>query len=178
MDTEVTVAISLALASAPLSVYIGNPFGKYEAKIYKIRMSLLGRLEKEKDKLIDNELGEDNKDASISKSSDEFIYNQLMSFFKESPFLKYANEYQDMVHYEAHGEKKIEKLSHSTGALIGPTLLLQQEGDLYTIGIIWLMINIAYLAINFGEVTTMVKEIRRYYNEYVLGEQCFGGYDL
>lgn len=176
MMDEVTIAIVLAFAGVPLAVYVGNPFEKYETKIYKVRVALLGKLEFEKNKLVQMECK--NIGGTPPSDSQEFVYNELLSFFKESPFLKYANEYQDLISYEARGEKKIEYLSLSIGALIIPIILFQSGESLKALGYMWLMFNGSILAVFLIDVHQMISEIRRKYTDYVLNEQSFGGYDL
>ena len=99
-------------------------------------------------------------------------------FFKTSNFLNYANEYEDMIYYEASGESKINKLAFAIGGLVVPTILLQQEGNLLEIGLVWLLINFAVLAVVAMDVKDMIVNIRKHYNEHVLEAQSFGGYDL
>lgn len=175
MDAEVTVAIIIGLFGTTVAILVSDVFGKYEKKILKIRTSLLGLLEEEKNELIKIEIKsrEDNQPNNNQKNE----YNELITFFQTSNFLNYANEYEDMLHYEAKGEGKINKLAFSIGGLVVPTILLQQDGNSYEIGLLWFFINFAVLSIFAMDVKEMIMNIRKHYDKHVLKSQSFGGYD-
>lgn len=175
MDTEV-IAIIIGLFTTTVVILVSDVFGKYEKKILKIRMALLGLLEYEKNELVDMEIKirEDEQHHNNQKKE----YNELITFFRTSDFLDYANEYEDMIQYEASGEGKINKLAFSIGGLVVPTILLQQDGNLYEIGLLWFFINFAVLSVFIMDVKDMITNIRKHYNKRVLKSQSFGGYDL
>lgn len=175
MEAEITVAIIIGLFGTTVAILVSDVFGKYEKKILKIRTSLLGLLEEEKYELVNMEIKSRNDEQHYNNQKKE--YNELITFFQTSNFLNYANEYEDMIHYEASGEGKINKLAFSIGGLVVPTILLQQEGNLHEIGLIWLLINFAVLAVVAMDVKDMIMNIRKHYNKHVLKSQSFGGYD-
>jgi len=176
MDAEVPVAIIIGLFGTTVVILVSDVFGKYEKRILKIRTALLGLLEEEKNELVNMVIksGESGQRDDNQKKE----YDALITFFKTSNFLKYANGYEDMIYYETNGEKKINKLAFAIGGLVAPTILLQQGGILYDIGLLWLLINFAVLAVFAMEVRYMINDIRKLYNAHVLEVQSFGGYDL
>lgn len=176
MDAEVTVAIIIGLFGTTVVILVSDVFGKYEKRILKIRTALLGLLEEEKNELVNMEINSREDEQRDDNQKKE--YNELIAFFKTSNFLNYANEYEDMIYYETSGERKINKLAFAIGGLVVPTILLQQGGNLLGIGLLWLLINFAVLAVFAMAVKDMIEDIRKLYNEHVLEAQSFGGYDL
>ncbi|MCK4797417.1 MAG: hypothetical protein KAT05_08550 [Spirochaetes bacterium] len=173
MDPEITVAVIIALVGVPTAVLVSDVFGKYEKKILPIRTALLGLLDSEKDKLVERE----NFNKNINKAN-ERDYNDLINFLKDSNFLRYADEYEEILHYEANGEEKLNKLAVSIGGLSVPVILFQQQVPYQFIGLVWFIINFALFAVFATDAINMTKYIRRLYNSYILEKQSFGGYDL
>jgi len=175
MDAEVTVAIIIGLFGTTVVILVSDVFGKYEKRILKIRTALLGLLEAEKNELVNMKIKSREDEQRDDNQKKE--YDELITFFKKSNFLNYANEYEDMIYYEASGEGKINKLAFSIGGLVVPTILLQQDGNLYEFGLLWFIINFAVLSIFVMDVKEMIMNIKKHYNKRVLKSQSFGGYD-
>ena len=179
MDSEITVAIIIALVGVPIIVFASDVFGKYEKKILQIRIALLGLLENEKNKLVEREIAnKESKHLNNNNSSNEQAYMELITFFKESDFLRYANEYEEILYYEANGEGKLNNLAASIGGLSIAVIFLQQDVPYQYIGLVWFIINFGLLTVFVTDAIKMTQYIRQLYNSYILEKQSFGGYDL
>lgn len=177
MNIEITLAIITILIGTATGVIFSNFFKKYEEKIIKIKSSILGFLVNARNDLVNNEMAK-HSDNHLIVSDEQKDYNDLIAFMKNSNFLQYANEYEDMLIFEAEGDRKITYLALEIGGLCVPTILLQQEGMLFSIGYLFLLLNLVVLLPNIISIIKMIQSIDKLHRKYVIGQQSFGGYDL
>ncbi len=181
IDFGLTAAIVFPLVTTAVAVIITDVFGKYEKKTTQIKTSLLGYLRSEVDNLVNEEIN--NRELKESKqknleTSEQEEYTKLISFFRDSRLFNYTNDYEEILDFESNGDGKINKLAISFGAFAVPVFLLQQEGSMYTIGVIWFLINLVSFFSYLTDVTNMVYKIKKLYREHIIKNQSFGGYDL
>jgi len=176
MNIEATLAIYAILIPTALGILLSNFFKKYDEKIVKINTFILGLLVKARNELVANEIAKTNSEG-LKIDEDMKDYNDLIIFMKNSKFLKYANEYEEMLRYQSEGDKKITYLSFELLGLCIPIFLLQMEGLFYSIGYIFLIFNFVLLLPNAIEILRMINCINGLYNQYVIGQQSFGCYD-
>lgn len=176
MNYEITIPLILFLIGTFITLIKGNIFDKYEKRVSKIKIALLGLLGQAKDELVKMEIKKKGKSQLIN-AKQEKNYDDLITFMQKSNFLKYANEYEEMLYFEDKGDATISYLAFSLLGLVVPTLLLQQDGDLFRIGFFWLGVNLAIILISIFNIREMVGKINVLHRKYVIGKQSFGGYD-
>lgn len=181
IDLGVTVTIVLSLITIAVAVIISDVFGKYEKKVFQIKTALLGFLQREVNRLVIEEIDKRELKVNTPSSleiSEQEVYTNLITFFRESHLFSYANDYEEMLYFERHGEGKINKLAFSIGAFSVPVFLLQKEESLYLVGTLWLFFNLIFFIFYSLDVKNMICKIKSLYSNYIIDNQSFGGYDL
>ena len=140
-DIVLTVALVAIFIASPIGIICGNLFERYEKKIIKIKTALLGYLENAKNDLVSKEIEKQNSGLNNGQNQEK-SYNDLIEFMRDSHFLKYAIDYDDMVNYEITLNKDINRFSILLFALIIPTLLLQGDSNAFSFGFLWLYLNL------------------------------------
>jgi hypothetical protein len=174
MQDEITIAIIIALVGVPLYIIPGNCFEKYDKRIQKIKIALVGKLVNQKDDLVSMEL---ERIESEDMGRQEVVFFDLINFLKESDFLDCANEYDRITGYQVTGEKIINKVAVYFGALCVPVILLQQTGSWFQLGGVWAFFNGLFLLGTFSNVKDMVDYINRLHVKHVIEAESFGSYD-
>lgn len=186
MNVEVTTGAILSIIAISVGIISSNFFERYEKKSVKIKTAILGLLENAKDNLVKQEFKKSGQSQLIRKDQgkkhvmkeQERNYEDLITFMRKSNFLKYANEYEELLNFEGCGQNKLYKLGFTVGGFIIPIILLQQEGGLFSIGLLWVSVNFSFLVIFIFDLNNMIKRIDGLYKEYISGKESFGGYDL
>ncbi len=177
MNIEITIAIIAIIIPTMVGILFSNFFKKYEEKIIKINLAILGFLVQARNELVNNEISKLSSTHAVT-SDEQKDYDDLITFMKNSRFLKYANEYEEMLQFQEEGDRRITYLSLEIGALSIPTILLQFDGTLFFIGYVFLLLNSVILLPNLFGIIRMLKSIDILYKKYVIGQKSFGGYDL
>lgn len=184
MNLEATVVVIFSLISISVGIFLSNFFESYERKIAKIKTAILGLLVNAKNDLVTQELKKGlSQPAKIEqgkktvKKGQEKEYEDFITYMQKSSFLKYANEHEELLNFEGYGQNKVHKLALTVGGFIVPTILLQQEGSLFGIGVLWLSLNFAFFLVFIFDMNDMLKRIDNLYKEYIIGKESFGGYD-
>jgi len=175
MNIEATIAIIIFLLGCPFVIIFSNFFERYEKKMHKIRTAILGFLIKARNELVQQEIDRHAR-AETSQTGQESNYDEFIDFMQRSKFLKYANEYEEMLRFEENGEGKFYYLSFEIVGLVFPLILIQLP-DVFLFGYIWLLINLAFFISTSLDILNMVTRINRLYRKYEIQRHSFGGYD-
>lgn len=176
MNLEVTVPIIIALLGAPAAISFSNFFERYKSKISMNKAALLGFLVLAKDELVSRELKEKDLTGTNMKSEKE-LYDDFISFMNESKFLKYSNEYDDMVFYEIELEKDLNRVSILIALFVIPVIMLQINNVLFPVAFTIGYILVLPLVMCGITLFRKIRKIDRLYKDYVILKQSFGGYD-
>ena len=184
IDIGITAVFVFGLIGISVAIFASNFFDGYEKKMAKINTAILGLLENAKDDLVRME-SEKGQTLIVKKEQgkkrhnkgQEKNYEDLITFMRKSKFLKYANEHEELLDFDLRGRKEIHKLALTVLGFIGPTILLQQVGDLYVLGILWLSLDFGFLMMFINNIKEFIIRIDNLYKEHIIGQESFGGYD-
>lgn len=173
MDNEPFLITIFFLINGSAWLYFKNPFEtRYINKTTKIKVAVLGYLERIKDELVEKEIT--NPDEL--ETAQEKRYEAFIEYFRRSKFLVYISDYEDVVEYEKTGETLLDKIAISTFALIIPVIIYWTTQN-FPLSAIASIIPLEFVILLTKDYYKMCSRINELYNLYVKEKESFGGYD-
>lgn len=173
MDNEPFLITIFFLINGSAWLYFENPFEKrYINKTTKIKVAVLGYLERIKDELVEKEI----TNPDDIETSQEKRYEVFIEFFRRSKFLVYISDYEDVVRYEKIAETLLDKIAISVFALIIPIIIFWITQS-FLISSIVSIIPLEFAILLSNNYYKMCSRINKLYNLYVKEKESFGGYD-
>lgn len=173
MDNEPFLITIFFLINGSAWLYFKNPFEtRYINKTTKIKVAVLGYLERIKDELVEKEI----TNPVELETAQEKRYEAFIEYFRRSKFLVYISDYEDVVEYEKTGETLLDKIAISVFVLIIPIVIFWITQSL-PISSIVSIIPLEFAILFSIDYYKMCSHINKLYNLYVKEKESFGGYD-